>query len=200
MGVKGYSDAINHAFAFAAKHHDRQVRKGTKLPYFTQPANVAVILSRYGCGDNTVVAGILHDVAQDSIREGATLEMLEQRIGEKFGAEPLSLLLAVTQRRLDDDGVELDLDEMKTDYLDRLASAPRPALWVSAAEKLHNVNSLLSDVRRTMDPDSVWSRTSGGRDTTVKWYRDVLNRFAQIGFTEPITEELAEAVTALEKS
>jgi len=92
------------------------------------------------------------------------------------------------------------LDEMKTDYLDRLASAPRPALWVSAAEKLHNVNSLLSDVRRTMDPDSVWSRTSGGRDTTVKWYRDVLNRFAQIGFTEPITEELAEAVTALEKS
>ena len=35
---------------------------------------------------------------------------------------------------------------------------------------------------------------------TVKWYRDVLNRFAQIGFTEPITEELAEAVTALEKS
>jgi len=198
--VKGYSDAINHAFAFAAKHHDRQVRKGTKLPYFTQPANVAVILSRYGCGDNTVVAGILHDVAQDSIREGATLEMLEQRIGEKFGAEPLSLLLAVTQRRLDDDGVELDLDEMKTDYLDRLASAPRPALWVSAAEKLHNVNSLLSDVRRTMDPDSVWSRTSGGRDTTVKWYRDVLNRFTQIGFTEPITEELAEAVTALEKS
>jgi (p)ppGpp synthase/HD superfamily hydrolase len=200
VGVKGYSDAINHAFAFAAKHHDRQVRKGTKLPYFTQPANVAVILSRYGCADNTVVAGILHDVAQDSIREGATLEMLEQRIGEKFGAEPLSLLLAVTQRRLDDDGVELDLDEMKTDYLDRLASAPRPALWVSAAEKLHNVNSLLSDVRRTMDPDSVWSRTSGGRDTTVKWYRDVLNRFAQIGFTEPITEELAEAVTALEKS
>jgi len=200
VGVKGYSDAINHAFAFAAKHHDRQVRKGTKLPYFTQPANVAVILSRYGCGDNTVVAGILHDVAQDSIREGATLEMLEQRIGEKFGAEPLSLLLAVTQRRLDDDGVELDLDEMKTDYLDRLASAPRPALWVSAAEKLHNVNSLLSDVRRTMDPDSVWSRTSGGRDTTIKWYRDVLNRFTQIGFTEPITEELAEAVTALEKS
>ena len=198
--MKGYSDAINHAFAFAAKHHDRQVRKGTKLPYFTQPANVAVILSRYGCGDNTVVAGILHDVAQDSIREGATLEMLEQRIGEKFGAEPLSLLLAVTQRRLDDDGVELDLDEMKTDYLDRLASAPRPALWVSAAEKLHNVNSLLSDVRRTMDPDSVWSRTSGGRDTTIKWYRDVLNRFTQIGFTEPITEELAEAVTALEKS
>lgn len=199
MNAKGYSDAINHAFAFAAKHHDRQVRKGTKLPYFTQPANVAVILSRYACSESTVVAGILHDVVQDSIREGSTLETLQQRVGEKFGAEALSFLLAVTQRRADDDGIELDSDEMKTDYLERLASAPRPALWVSAAEKVHNANSLLSDLRRTVDPDAVWSRTSGGRDATVRWYRDVLNRFTQVGFTEPITEELREVVAALEQ-
>jgi GTP pyrophosphokinase len=199
VNAKGYSDAINHAFAFAAKHHDRQVRKGTKLPYFTQPANVAVILSRYACSESTVVAGILHDVVQDSIREGSTLETLQQRVGEKFGAEALSFLLAVTQRRADDDGIELDSDEMKTDYLERLASAPRPALWVSAAEKVHNANSLLSDLRRTVDPDAVWSRTSGGRDATVRWYRDVLNRFTQVGFTEPITEELREVVAALEQ-
>jgi GTP pyrophosphokinase len=199
VSQKGYSDAINHAFAFAAKHHDRQVRKGTKLPYFTQPANIAVILARYGCSESTLVAGILLDVVQDSIREGSTLEVLQQRIGEKFSAEVLSSLLSVAQRRVDDDGVELDSDEVKSDYLQRLASAPQPALWVSAAEKVHNANSLLSDLRRTMDPDSVWSRTSGGRDAVVKWYRDVLNRFAQIGFSEPITEELREAVTALEK-
>ena len=69
----GYSDAINHAFAFAAKHHDRQVRKGMKLlPYFTQPANIAVILTRYDRDERTVVAGILHDVVQDSVREGVS--------------------------------------------------------------------------------------------------------------------------------
>ena len=105
MTQPGYSDAINHAFAFAAKHHDRQVRKGTKLPYFTQPANIAVILTRYGCDERSVVAGILHDVVQDSVREGSTREMLDQRIGEKFGADALSLLLAVVQRRMDDDGI-----------------------------------------------------------------------------------------------
>jgi len=33
----------------------------------------------------------------------------------------------------------------------------------------------------------------------VKWYQDVLNRFTQVGFTEPITDELREAVTALGK-
>ena len=68
MNQSGYSDAINHAFAFAAKHHDRQVRKGTKLPYLTQPANVAVILTRYECDEDTVVAGILHDVVQDCVQ------------------------------------------------------------------------------------------------------------------------------------
>ncbi len=57
--MQGYSDRINHAFAFAAKHHDQQVRKGTRLPYLTQPANVAIILARYGQDDDTVVAGIL---------------------------------------------------------------------------------------------------------------------------------------------
>lgn len=35
MTLLGYSDRVNHAFAFAAKHHDRQVRKGTALPCLT---------------------------------------------------------------------------------------------------------------------------------------------------------------------
>ena len=198
MNQPGYSDAINHAFAFAAKHHDRQVRKGTKLPYLTQPANVAVILTRYGRDEDTIVAGILHDVVQDCVRDGFTREMLEQRIGEKFGADVLAILMAVTQRRVDDDGVELSTEEKKADYLERLAAAPEPALWVCAADKVHNANSILSDLRRTVDPDSVWSRLSGSRTGTVKWYRDVLDRLTQAGFNAPIVDELRAAVTAIE--
>ena len=49
MTITGYSDRINHALAFAAKHHDRQVHKGTRAPYGTHAANVAVILTRYDC-------------------------------------------------------------------------------------------------------------------------------------------------------
>ena len=104
MTVTGYSDVINHALAFAAKHHDRQVRKGTKLPYLTHPANVAVILTRYGSSNETIVAGILHDVIEDCVTEGYTREMLEQRIGDKFGAKVLETVLSVTYRRHDDDG------------------------------------------------------------------------------------------------
>jgi (p)ppGpp synthase/HD superfamily hydrolase len=199
MNQRGYSDAINHAFAFAAKHHDRQVRKGTKLPYLTQPANVAVILARYDRDEKTIVAGILHDVVQDCVRDGFSREMLEQRIGEKFGDEVLATVLAVTPRRADDDGIDLSADEKKSDFIERLVSANEPARWVCAADKVHNVNSLLADLGRTVDPDSVWSRAAGGRAVTVKWYRDVHDRLREVGFNGPIMDELGAAVSALER-
>ena len=109
--VVGYSDRVNHAFAFAAKHHDRQVRKGTALPYLTHPANVAIILTRYGCDEDIVVAGILHDVVEDRVRDGMSRDDLEERIGTKFGSQVLVAVLAVTERRNDERGVELSWEE-----------------------------------------------------------------------------------------
>src|SRR6478672_4943659 len=188
--MTGYSDAINHAFAFAAKHHDQQVRKGTRLPYLTHPANVAVILTRYGQDDDTVVAGILHDVIEDCVQESYTREALEQRIGDKFGTEVLDTVLAVTKRKLDDDGVELSGDERKSDYLERLGAASPRALWVCAADKLHNASTILADLRRTGYPDTVWGRFGGGKVPTLQFYRDVVDRLTALGFDAPIMEEL----------
>ena len=126
MSVTGYSDRINHAFAFAAKHHDQQVRKGTRLPYLTHPANVAIILTRYGRDEETVVAGVLHDVIEGCVREGWSLEKLEERIGSKFGNSVLNTALSVAERRLDDDGIELrsqDFQRLRRELLaaERLA-------------------------------------------------------------------------------
>ena len=199
MTLTGYSDAINHALAFAAKHHDRQVRKGTKLPYLTHPANVAVILTRYGCDSDTVVAGILHDVIEDCVREGYSREMLEQRIGDKFGAKALDTVLAVTYRRHDDDGVELSGDDRKTDCLERLSDASEEARWVCAADKIHNASSILSDLRRTVDAETIWSRFGGGRAGTGRWYRQVYERLREVGFDAPIMAELDKISSELQK-
>lgn len=195
----GYSDRLNHALAFAAKHHDRQVRKGTSLPYVTHPASVALILTRYGCDDETVMAGILHDVIEDCVRDGWTREMLEERIAEKFGETVLDAVLEVTQRKYDEEGNELDKDERKADYLRRLATASDRARWVCAADKLHNGNSILADLRRTVDADTVWGRFSVGREGTIRWYRAVYERLGEVGFKAPILEELRGVAEALEK-
>jgi len=199
MTITGYSDRINHALAFAAKHHDQQVRKGTRLPYITHPANVAIILTRYGQDDQTVVAGILHDVIEDCVREAYTREMLQQRIGDKFGNDVLDTVLAVTHRRVDDDGIELSHDERRDDYLERLTFANESARWVCAADKLHNASTVLADLRRTIDPNSVWSRFTGGREATIRWYRRVYDRLHDIGFSGEIMAELERAVVGLEE-
>ena len=197
--IKGYSDRINHALAFAAKHHDQQVRKGTRLPYLTHPANVAIILTRYGCDETTVVAAILHDVIEDCVTKDYTAEMLEQRIASKFGADVLETVLAVTHRKHDSDGEEFTSEEKKADYLRRLSDAPPRALWVCAADKLHNANSILSDIQRTIQPDSVWARFKVGKEGTIRWYRAVYERLRELGFDAPIMAELEQTVQALER-
>jgi hypothetical protein len=69
---------------------------------------------------------------------------------------------------------------------------------VCAADKVHNANSILSDLRRTVERNSVWSRFTGGRAVTVKNYREVVDRLAELGFNAPIMNELRDAVAALE--
>lgn len=197
--VTGYSDRINHAFAYAAKHHDRQVQKGMRLPYLTHAPNVAVILTRYGQDEQTVVAGILHDVVEDCVRESHSRETLVQRMGDKFGEEVVDTLLTVSMRSVDDDGVELAPDEQREDLLERLSRASDPARWICAADQVHDASTLLADLRRTIDPDTVWSRFAAGREATARWYRRVHDRLREVGFDAPILDELLAVSQELEQ-
>ena len=196
--MRGYSDRINHALAFAAKHHDTQVRKGLRMPYVTHAANVAVILTHYGCAESVVVSGILHDVIEDCVRDGFTPADLSDRIGSKFGEDMLVTVLSVTRRRIDDDGIEMSKDDMKDDYLDRLSTASVEARWVCAAHNLHNAGTILADLLRTIEPTTVWNRGGNGRDGTLQWYRAVHERLQTVGFDAAIMSELGEMVTQLE--
>ncbi|MEA3244902.1 MAG: HD domain-containing protein [Gemmatimonadota bacterium] len=196
--MNGYSDRINHALAFAAKHHDQQVRKGTRPPYVTRAANVAIILTRYRCPDDTVVAGILHDTVEDSLLAGWTRAMLEERVAEKFGREALDAAHAAARHRTGTDGAELDRDERGPHLLARIPAVSEAARWVLAANHIHSGNSLLADLRRTVDVASVWGRLPGGRDAIVGWHRAVLDALSGSGFNAEIMAELADTVQQLE--
>jgi hypothetical protein len=197
--MPGYSDPINHALAYAAKHHDQEVRKGTRAPYFTQPANIAVILTRYGQEEQTVVAGILHNVVQDYATAGVASEMLLARIVEKFGPAVLETAHAVTERRYDADGAEMAVSERRGDLLRRLDHASDASRWVYAAEAVHTGGTLIADLQRTQFPETVWRRYTAGRDGTIVWYRTLQVRLEEIGFRAPILEELTGMASALEQ-
>lgn len=195
--MTGYSDRVNHALAFAAKHHDQQVRRGTRPPYSTQSANLAVILTRYGCDDDTVVAGILLDVVEDYVRVAYQPDVLQDRIGEKFGERVLEIALMASERRTDDEGLEMSPEERREDLLERLSRSAGEGQVLAAAKALHGAGTLLADLRRTVDVQSVWSRVPGGRDRTIDAYRRLQERLAESTLRSPITEELRETVESL---
>lgn len=194
---RAYSDRINHAFAYAAVHHLDQLRKGTRVPYISHPANVALLLARYGCDDDTIVAAILHDVVEDCDADGHTREVHEAQIRDKFGAEALRTVLDVTHATHSERGAELTSPEKKAAYLEHLAVAGERARWVCAADKLHKARAILSDVLRAPDPDAFWGRFNVGRDETVRWYRQVHDRLVAVGFEGAILDELRAAVEDL---
>ena len=56
-----------------------------------------------------------------------------------------------------------------------LKSADAETRLVSAADKLNNVRSILSDYREV--GESIWARFNGGREGTLWYYRALLEEF-----------------------
>jgi hypothetical protein len=63
---------------------------------------------------------------------------------------------------------------------------------------LHDAGTLLADLRRTIDPGTVWTRFAGGPVETVRGYRRAVDRLRELGFRAEIMNELEDVVGALE--
>ena len=68
-----------------------------------------------------------------------------------------------------------------------------------AADKVHHASTILADLRRTVDPETVWNRFGVGRANIVRWYRSVYERLREVGFTAPIMDELGRVSGELER-
>lgn len=82
-------DLITRAFEFAKDCHSCQKRLSGE-PYIIHPINVALILINLGMDTNSVVAGLLHDVIEDT-------KISKEDISEKFGPDIALLVDGVTK-------------------------------------------------------------------------------------------------------
>ena len=87
--------------------------------------------------------------------------------------------------------------ERKETYIEHLKSADAETRLVSAADKLNNVRSILSDYREV--GESIWDRFNGGREGTLWYYRALLEEFLR-GKPSRLIRELELAVEELEAS
>ena len=82
-------DAINRAYVFAVLKHGEQKRHSGD-PYFAHPVSVAGILTDLRLDQNTIIAGLLHDVVEDT-------EVTLDEISERFGDDVAELVDGVTK-------------------------------------------------------------------------------------------------------
>jgi len=167
----GYSDRINHAFAFAAKYHGAMAPPGAGMDYVAHPANVAVILARYGCEQATIVAGILHHVLEETTAEHRAV--LEQKISDKFGPVVLAIARDAVEPKLDRRGAERSWQSCKQEYLTLLALAEPRALDIIVADELHACGSTITALRR-LGLEYLRTVSRAGSDQTIWWYRSML--------------------------
>jgi (p)ppGpp synthase/HD superfamily hydrolase len=163
-------ETMFRAVLYATRAHDGQYRKGTRVPYIVHPLGVARYLIETEASLEVVVAGLLHDVAEDTERG-------IEEIREAFGDEVASLVEAVTEA-----DKELAWEARKQHRLTSLVDAPEAVVRLSLADKLDNLRAIVHDLQildREQGEDAAamqegyWSRFNRGRGHQ-KWYYESL--------------------------
>ncbi|MBK7878408.1 MAG: HD domain-containing protein [Planctomycetes bacterium] len=162
-----YSPRVEAALRAAHAAHAGQTRKsGGDVPYVTHPVHVALVLARLGAGETLLVAALLHDVVEDC--PGWDLE----RVAREFGADVAAIVAELTEDK------SRTWEERKLAGIEHARTFSLAAATVKAADKLHNLRTLVDELRATIAPDHVWSRFRGGRTRTVELSQTLVDTLA----------------------
>jgi len=180
MGSTLLSPQLEQALRFAALCHDGQTRRGDGTPYIAHVVAVAMILERAEFDEDVIIAGLLHDVVEDT---PATLAQVAARFGKKVA----EIVRHCSEIKTDERGVKRPWIDRKRDHIAALADAPASARAVVLADKLHNLVSIELDL---FQGRPVWSQFHAERHQVLWYYRAMIDR---CGADDHRLVQLAEA-------
>ena len=143
---------IEKAYRTADAAHEGQKRKSGE-PYIIHPICVAIILAELEMDKETIVAGLLHDVVEDTA-------MTKADVAREFSDEVALLVDGVTkltQLNLSQDKIEIQAENLRKMFL-AMAQDIR-VIIIKLADRLHNLRTLqyqssakqIEKARETMD-------------------------------------------------
>jgi len=180
---------LQRAFQYAAEKHAGQTRKKTAVPYLSHLMAVASLVLEAGGDEDMAIAALLHDVVEDC---GGMPRLHEVRT--QFGPRVAKIVDGCTDSFGDP---KPEWIERKKGYLCEVKGADAETRLVSAADKLHNVRTILADYRQ--DGESIWKRFSGKKEGTLWYYRALSDEYRRRNANR-ITRELEIAVAELERA
>ncbi len=142
------SPKFEEALVYATRVHGGQLRKKTKIPYIGHLLGVSAIAMEYGANETEAIAALLHDAVEDC---GGPERQRE--IEEKFGRAVGEIVAGCTDT---DQMPKPPWRERKEKYIAHLETASASTRLVSAADKLHNAQAIVHNLRE--EGDEVWSR------------------------------------------
>ena len=128
------SELLGQAYDFAVKHHGAQQRDSGEA-YYSHPIRVANLLADVHLDEVTIVAGLLHDVVEDTEIDIGDIEV-------RFGADVAELVDGVTKLdKLEFTSKEAAQAENFQKFILAMTSDIR-VLLVKLADRLHNMETL----------------------------------------------------------
>lgn len=153
---------IEDAIIFACEKHKGQTRKIVKLPYILHPMEVAQIISTVTTDEDIIIAGLLHDVLEDT-------QTSSEEIKNSFGQRVLDLVNSETENKYRDENPEDTWKRRKNETLKVLRESDDIAvkiMWLS--DKLSNLRSLCRNYAN--QGDEIWGYFHQKDPMMHKWY------------------------------
>lgn len=179
-------DELLKAIYFATNAHISQKRKDKITPYIEHPLAVALILSQLTHNQDIIIAGILHDVIEDT---NSTQEQLYYR----FGAKVTNMVIACSEQ-----DKNLDWSTRKEIVLQKIKDLDHSTALIKAADTLHNLSEAVEKVKT--DGIAYFQNFNTDGITKIRYERRRLEELKKYHSTINILDDIENCVAFLERA